>query len=84
MKPSRLTFLKAFLPSSEKSLVVANEQTDGNSRFRMLQVVREYALELFEEVLESAPSNEITPIIFSHSPRKAVTPTLDSSLRIMA
>jgi predicted ATPase/DNA-binding winged helix-turn-helix (wHTH) protein len=30
---------------SDKSLVVSREQADGNIRFRMLEVVREYALE---------------------------------------
>ncbi|MFN0277683.1 MAG: protein kinase domain-containing protein [Pyrinomonadaceae bacterium] len=36
----------------DKSLLVANEQSDGNSRFRMLAVVHEYALEFFEQSSE--------------------------------
>lgn len=33
----------------DKSLIIRTDQKDGESRFRMLEVVREYALELFEK-----------------------------------
>ncbi len=37
----------------DKSLLVAKEQANGETRFRMLEVVREYALERFEESVEA-------------------------------
>jgi tetratricopeptide (TPR) repeat protein len=44
-----------------KSLLVASEQSDGNSRFQMLGIVREYALEFLEK------NNEVSLVHKNHA-----------------
>ncbi len=50
---SSLSALDGITSLVEQSLLVAKEQADGNVRFRMLEVVREYALEVLEKNKEA-------------------------------
>src|SRR5262245_48133955 len=47
-KPQAIDVLECLTSLVDKSLVVAKEQVGGEIRFRMLEVVREYALDLLE------------------------------------
>ena len=46
--PVSLSVLDGITSLVDKSLLVSKEQSDGEARFRMLEVVREYALEFLE------------------------------------
>ena len=48
----------------DKNLLVANERSDGSSRFRMLEIVREYALEFFERSAEQQKVRQAHAIHF--------------------
>ena len=45
----------------EKSLIAATEDTDGRMRYRLLETVREYALELLVEAGEGRRSGTLLP-----------------------